>query len=258
MEHLVRITRMSRDAFYQNLVELDAKKRSQILEPQLPLLQLSKYFSERTVTPIETPVPECTACGACCSFPLMVPVSMADSEHLSDILEITLDDAASEIVVERVLPRNAETGTCMHLAGTVGIEIGCSIYQNRPHVCHDFDAGSDRCHEYRRMYGLEPRLSDIDAAAATERLLSVERVDRIIDAKIVTGDTVTSFGYTVGDGGSWTSSETTRLKILVCMRDCMPFEICDFDPAQETWLESDLLGLTRNEAEELIAAKKHG
>jgi hypothetical protein len=42
---------------------------------------------------------------------------------------------------------------------------------------------------------------------------------------------------------------------LVSVNDEVPHEIHNFDPAKETWLESDLLALTISEAKQLIAAK---
>lgn len=255
MENLVRITRITRESFYQDLVELNEKKKQGILEPQLPLLELSKYLSERVVTPADRPPPECTACGVCCAFALMVPVTMADSERLSDIVEITFDSEHPDIAVDRVLSRSRENGHCINLQGNLGEEIGCRIYEDRPSVCREFEAGSDRCHEYRRIYGIEPQLTDAEIHSALKRIAGVKKRDVISEVQFVKGATVTSFGYSVGDEESWTSGNSLRLKVFIRLDDEEPHELHEFDPAEETWLESDFLALTMDEAGRMIAAK---
>src|SRR4051812_23692993 len=116
MEKLVRITRVPRETFYQDLLAQNELKKARTAEPQLPLLKLSKYLSERTATAKDVPVPECTTCGVCCSFLLYVPVSRADSGRLDEYVDIMLDSAEHEVVIDRVLPRNSETGSCVNLA----------------------------------------------------------------------------------------------------------------------------------------------
>ncbi|HMJ08266.1 MAG TPA: YkgJ family cysteine cluster protein, partial [Pyrinomonadaceae bacterium] len=255
MEQLVRITRLPRKAFYQNLLELNEKKKQRTLEPQLPLLKLSKYVSERTVTARDVPVPDCVSCGACCAYLLFVPVSRADSERLNEFVEITLDDSEHQIAIDRVLPRNAESGHCVNLSGTLGEQAGCTIYAERPKVCHDFDAGSDRCHEYRRIYGLEPRLTDTEIEQALGRLEAVEDKERIFEVQFVEAGTVSRYSFTFGDEESETQSESVQLKIFVFLEDEAPREIHTFDPAEETWFESDFLSLSLAEAKQLIESR---
>ena len=189
MPGLVQIERLTKRDFHSRISELNEQKKKRVLESQLPLELLSKYISERRVTDASMPVPECVTCGLCCSFPLIVPVTLGDSERLTSYCDILLDDSEHEIVVDRVLPRG-DDGRCVNLHGTFGQEIGCTIYKDRPHVCHDFDAGSDRCHAYRRMYGFEPPLPDREVAIALERLAERERPIFIEDAVIVHDATI--------------------------------------------------------------------
>ena len=254
MENLVRITRIKREAFYQDLIELNEQKKKRLMEPQLPLLKLSKHVAERTVTPQDEPVPECVTCGVCCAYLLFVPVSLKDSERLSEFIELTLDDSDAEIAVDRVLPRNAETGHCANLAGTLGEQIGCTIYADRPQVCHDFDAGSDRCHEYRRIYGLEPRLTDMEIVSALCRLESIERKEPILDVRIVEAGTFSRCSFSPEDAESSESSESVELKIVVFLEDEVPHEIHRFEAGREIWFETDFLSLSLAEAKELIAS----
>lgn len=47
---------------------------------------------------------------------------------------------------------------CAALTGTVGEQVGCSIYALRPAPCHALEEGSDACHRARNKLGL-PALS---------------------------------------------------------------------------------------------------
>ena len=254
MENLVRITRIKREAFYRELFELNEQKKKRLSEPQLPLLELSKYVGERTVTPKDAAIPDCVTCGLCCAYPLFVPVTFEESERLNAYVELTLDDSDAEIPIDRVLPRKPENGHCANLDGTLGERVACTIYHDRPQVCHDFDAGSDRCHEYRRIYGLEPQLTDSEIASAMSGLEVVEKKERIMDARIVEAGTVTHFSFSFGDEEG-TTTESLRLKIVVFLEDETSHEIHNFDPAEEIWFETDFVPLTLAEARELIASR---
>jgi len=254
MEKPVSITRIRRDEFYQDLVERNVQKKKLLNEPQLPLLDLSKYVSERVVTPADAAQPECVTCGVCCAYALFVPVTREESERLGTYVELTLDDSDAEIPIDRVLPRQ-ENGNCSHLNGTLGDHVECSIYHERPQVCHDFDAGSDRCHEYRRIYGLEPQLTESEVAAAIRSLERVEKKERILEARIVEAGTLTSYSFSFGDEEAVTT-QSILLKIVVFLEDETSHEIHRFDPAEEIWFETDFVPLTLAEARELIASRR--
>ncbi|MGI8811618.1 MAG: YkgJ family cysteine cluster protein [Pyrinomonadaceae bacterium] len=239
LENLVRITRIPREMFYQNLLELSDATKKDVQPPQLPLHMLSKFLSERVATLHDAPVPECTTCGACCALLLYVPVTMDDSLLLKEFVDVTLGDDDDAITIDRVLPRNIDNGYCTHLAGRLGDEIGCTIYRERPKVCRDFEAGSDRCHEYRRVYGFEQQLNDLEIAVALNGLFGVERQERISEARIVEAD------------------ESGRLKIVVYIDNEAPHEIHEFDAAEEKWFEGEFLSLTMPESKELIAARSN-
>lgn len=49
---------------------------------------------------------------------------------------------------------------CVALAGTLGVDVYCKVYEHRPLVCAEFAAGSDACLEVRRQFGFD----DDDAA----------------------------------------------------------------------------------------------
>lgn len=43
---------------------------------------------------------------------------------------------------------------CIALTGTVGLSVGCSIYEDRPTACRAFTPGSTLCLEARASAGL--------------------------------------------------------------------------------------------------------
>lgn len=225
---------------------MDSATKRSLITPQLPLDQLSKRLSDRVTVPTDSPVPECTTCGVCCVFALIVPVSHDESANIDPCVDILLDDIEEEIVIDRVLPRRSD-GRCIHLAGELGRSIGCSIYEGRPQPCRDFDAGSDRCHEYRRMYGIEGQLADDAYATAIAKLKEGPETKIIEDVCIVSNGTVERMTYSAATGVA--EQESHRLfKLVAFLTGGEEYEIHSFEYGRENWFESDLLGLTLEEA----------
>lgn len=51
---------------------------------------------------------------------------------------------------DEALPR------CVALAGDIGHEVACSIYEARPSPCREFDTEHEACDRARRRHGLPP------------------------------------------------------------------------------------------------------
>ncbi len=251
MVDLVQIERVRKSEFNARVVELTRKRGSGYRESQLPLDRLSKFLKDRVSVDSTTPVPECTTCGICCFLPLIVPVSRAESERLTSYCEVLLDGSEDEIAVDRMLSR-AEDGRCRNLEGTLGENIGCSIYEDRPQVCRDFEAGSDRCHEYRRMFGLENQLTEAQVETASKLLQQQERSELIEDVSIVSTGKIERSSYNVADGTiEYTKAE--QLSIIAFLSGDEPYELHTFESGRENWFESDVLGLTLDEAKRLVS-----
>lgn len=251
MTKLVQIERIKKSEFNARVVELTNKRSSGYRESQLPLDRLSKLHNERLVTNRDSPIPECTTCGLCCFLPLIVPVTRAESERLTGYCDILLDDCEEDIVVDRVLPRN-DDGRCRNLEGTLGKRIGCVIYEDRPQVCRDFEAGSDRCHEYRRMFDLENQLTEAQVETASKLLQQVQKPELIEDVSIVSTGSVERSSYNAADGTmEYTKAE--QLSIVAFLSGDEPHELHTFESGRESWFESDILGLSLDEAKQLIS-----
>lgn len=105
---------------------------------------------------------DCQQCGACCS-PL---------DYAVDWVTVTQADVARLLPAERlhVLPRPrgeyvgdllTVTGrpdnlcACCFLAGRIGENVSCMIYERRPQGCRDFENGSQACLDARAKAGVK-------------------------------------------------------------------------------------------------------
>ncbi len=249
-EKLVQIGRVRKRDLHEAVVSWNAERRRSILPPQLPLDRLSKDLNERVTVAKDSPIPDCTTCGVCCEFAVLVPVSFEESKQIARTIDVLLDDVEEEIVIDRILPRNSD-GRCENLMGRLGESIGCSIYEKRPSPCRDFEAGSDRCHEFRRMYGIEKQLSDEEFKAALAKLEEPGKKRVIEDVSIVSSGKVERMSFSAKES---VSVQTTAelLTIVAFLNDDTQHELHSFEYGKEVWLESDLLGLTLDEAKKRI------
>lgn len=72
----------------------------------------------------------------------------------------------------RFLRRDPASGRCDALAGELR-KCSCSIYEDRPNLCREFEAGSPDCLEVRRKLGIDeapgPDARDGDAVSDANR-----------------------------------------------------------------------------------------
>lgn len=252
MQNLTQIQRLSKTAYYDHIRELNERKKILFSEPDLSLEKLSKRFAERIVTTASMPVPDCLTCGLCCAYALCVPVRRDDLTAPEKYWELTMDQSASKIVINRFLKR--DDITCDFLGGKLGETVGCQIYESRPQACHDFEAGSDRCHAYRRMYGLESPLTEEEIRIAGERL-ETNPLERKTDYVLIHEDEIIEKAF-FDEGKISSRTETHLLKIYGFFGDETPVELHAYNPAEESWFENDFLALSFDETQELIASRK--
>jgi Fe-S-cluster containining protein len=214
-----------------------------LMPPQLLTENLSGKVANNVVTPADAPVPDCMTCGACCATMVCVGVRPGENvapEHCWDIVK-EMDDG--EIVVDRYLRRDGETLICSAL--DVGeAAVACTIYETRPQMCRDFEAGSDRCHALRRATGVEPFLSLEEMSLAMEKLdgrpanMNSSNVIRSAEIKY--------------------DAESGRHQITALMRDGTLNQIHDYDPDVETYFQFELDGLSLEAANRLFESRKTG
>ena len=254
MTNLVQITRMTRSEFVAEAKPSGRQKWSALFPPQLEVRRLSKRIAESVTVEPGTTVPDCLTCGVCCAHYWKVPMSRDESERLGAYIEIT-DDSETDVVVDRLVPRNFELGACSFLTGELGQEIACSGYERRPQCCHDFEAGSDRCREVRRIYGLEPQLSEAEVsrfAFVGDQVQSTV----IIRAACLVDRVSISIETSSESDGAVVSKKTVMMKILVSLNEDLNLEnwieIHSYESDREFWLQSEFIGMTIEDAKKMI------
>ena len=108
---------------------------------------------------LERPNP-CLTCGACCAFyRVSFYWAEADDETPGGV-PVHLTRKLGEL---RRMMIGLDGGVrCIALEGIIGESVRCSIYQNRPSVCRDFegswigDRQNERCDKARAAWGLPP------------------------------------------------------------------------------------------------------
>jgi Fe-S-cluster containining protein len=114
------------------------------------------------VRALSKPEYDCVTCGACCYN----PDDNRDLEYI-DYIEIEARDRIMKkpdlvrrlVVLDKdFLPhmRLNHHQRCVALTGRLGVEVGCSIYLDRPSPCRTFKAGSKHCKQYRKERGVDP------------------------------------------------------------------------------------------------------
>lgn len=248
-QNLIQLTRISRNDYYESISKIKKRLEKDLIAPQISPEKFTKKLAENIITPENAPIPDCMTCGACCVYSMIVPVSNSDPTPPENYWEIILEDSASEIVVNKMLKRT--DAICDYLGGKFAENVACRIYEVRPTPCRAFEAGSDRCHAYRRLFNIEPPLTDEELKLANEKL-QVNPFDEKITFVIITEKEVTERIVQTAEG-FYSERKTSLLQITAFLGDDeTPHIIHNFDPDEEIWLEDDFLALTLNEAEELI------
>ena len=243
MTDFVQISRQARIRdvdFFPMANEMYERIWQKLFPPQLLTENLSGKVANNVVTPLGSPVPDCMTCGACCALMPCVgvpPTMEPDPELCWDIVK---ESDSGEILVDRYIRRNGETLACSALEVTE-TRVSCTIYESRPQMCRDFEAGSDRCHALRRAVGLEPFLTLDEMSEAVLRLegrpadLEPANVIRNADIRLETA--------------------TGRHTITALMHDRSMKPIHSYDPQVETYFQFEFDGLSLDSAQALINSR---
>lgn len=224
--------------FWRMIDALTPDKWQNLLPPQLPIEDLPTKRAKNFVTPAAAPVPDCLTCGACCTFLFAVNVNPTDDVPPEKIWNIT--DESGEIVVDSYLKRDAKTLFCTALETTADGKKPCGIYEQRPQTCRNFEAGSDKCHALRRIYGFEPFLTVEEMFDARQILKAKESAagspKTIRDVKII-------------------KAKTGNCEIIAELQNGSSQTIHSFDPDRESWRQFQFCGLTLADAQLLIKSQ---
>lgn len=242
--HIERRGALPEPLFHQAVVAFERNKWTNLSEPQIRLENLPRAVAENIITPKTDAIPDCVTCGACCAFLSCVAVKPTDSTPADFVWEITNETRdGGAITVDRFMRRTGDEFACVALDGQLGEQVGCRIYPERPQVCREFEAGSDKCRALRRAYQIEPELDEARRLEAAFRVaLFVEQqnpTEKIVYARIVE------------------HPETNGEFVVVALLDSGENKVLHiYRSKDEIWLQSDFAGLTLNEAYAMILARQ--
>jgi uncharacterized protein len=101
---------------------------------------------------------DCQACGACChQFDVLLAPAEEDAfeanPHLRGLTVLHRLSSGMELrFMKRAGDASSSEGRCAALGGELGA-CTCTIYAQRPHLCAEFEAGSDECIKARKKMG---------------------------------------------------------------------------------------------------------
>ena len=100
---------------------------------------------------------DCRTCGACCyGDEMWIHVMAPDDDRLGDdrVRHLTVLTRHGRGYVARSM--KMEGGRCVAFRDRLPDGgCGCSIYENRPDICREFEAGTPDCLAARRRRGME-------------------------------------------------------------------------------------------------------
>lgn len=213
-----------------------------LLPPQIVPKGLTVKRANNVITPPDARIPDCLTCGVCCGAMLCVGVRPDEKLPAEDYWDITIEGKEGEIVVDRYLRRDAETLACAFLRIEANEPRACQIYERRPQMCRDFDAGSDKCHALRRAYGIEPFLSLEEMSDALEKLDEQPSTQN-------PSETIREVKFIENESGS--------LEIKAFLLDGATQIIHTFKPHEETYRQFEFDALTLAQAAKLIESRKN-
>ncbi len=95
----------------------------------------------------------CLDCGACCAH---FRVSFYWSEAEAGGLPASLTEKINPFFACMAGTNNPAAPRCVALRGTIGEQVACTVYAQRPSACKEVEAGDDKCNRARGRYGLNP------------------------------------------------------------------------------------------------------
>lgn len=195
LPRLVKLTRkrgMSEATFAEMITRLRRRRDGKLATAESPDLY-AETVAESVFGGEGMGVPDCLRCGACCAY--FHQIAVLDRDATPRRLTVAVWEAGDIAGPKtRWLRREPHQGNCVAFVGSVSEHAGCAIYELRPHSCRAFEAGSDRCRAVRRVYGLEPPLSESERSDHAKRLEADAGDDAIKQAEALASRAAASFG----------------------------------------------------------------
>ena len=128
------------------------------------LIQIGRDDKPRSITATEDLrekyQAECQSCGLCCCHPLTKADGRAAYDRLLSypaIQEVTYRwwHGQEQTDQEAGYWMRMRNGQCIALDGELKKQVTCTIYEDRPSACRQFEAGSEACLRLREKAGLK-------------------------------------------------------------------------------------------------------
>ncbi len=241
----VQITRQNKIAeneFYPMISAMYEQIWQNLLPAQILTDGLTTSRARNVIASPDAPVPDCISCGACCMALPCVGVRPTEEIPAENYWDVTIEGKTGEIVVDRFLRRDGETFHCASLEIENETRAICRIYENRPQMCRDFEAGSDKCHALRRAFGYEPFLSLEEMPDALRKLDEKP-------SKLKPAETIREVKFFENESGN--------LEIKAFLLDGSTQIIHVFKPDEENYRQFEFDGLTLAQASKLIDSRKN-
>lgn len=103
-------------------------------------------------------VSPCISCGACCAaFRVdFHPAELAGGAFAwAEGVPLVMTVPVTAALV-RMRGTDLSSPRCVALKGEIGGAVTCSIYEQRPSPCREFDIEHDACRKARKLHGLPP------------------------------------------------------------------------------------------------------
>ena len=102
---------------------------------------------------IENP---CMVCGACCDGG--VDMDFAEQQVPPSFVALDWSEGGGHVFRKTRVKDGSGPARkqCAALVGTIGEQVRCEIYANRPRLCCIFPVGCPECNDARSDYGLDP------------------------------------------------------------------------------------------------------
>ena len=96
------------------------------------------------------PEQSCQTCGACCTHFRDYEVDQRfdpNFEFLRDRDYLKPPVSVGKFLIGKYTMKTDKNKRCIALKGTVGVSVSCSVYENRPEICRQFEARSKGCEQ---------------------------------------------------------------------------------------------------------------
>ncbi|EKN5089650.1 YkgJ family cysteine cluster protein [Yersinia enterocolitica] len=125
---------------------------------------MAVYFVRSSRFKMSAEINPCVSCGACCAY-FRVSFYWSEAKDGGGTVPSAMTEQVTPFI-SCMSGTNGKSSRCIALQGEVGQSVSCSIYNDRPPPCHEFEQSGEAgihnpyCDRARAHYGLPPLAVD--------------------------------------------------------------------------------------------------